>query len=115
MDHCKVHPAKVHVVLQFVFVDEFLGDVLELDSDVLGFFHGGIQVQILHIKRSKLRVFPQCFPGWKKRLSGGAGWNRLIHLMLPLEAGTVGTVWSPFHGVPLSLPPKMVSQLPPSD
>ena len=44
------------MILQFVFVNELLGDVLDMDLDVLRFFHGHIQVNIIHIKHHKLRV-----------------------------------------------------------
>jgi hypothetical protein len=45
-NYFKVHPAKAQVVLQVVFINEFLGGVLVLDSHILRFLHGGIQVKI---------------------------------------------------------------------
>ena len=44
------------MILWFLFANEILGGVLEMDSDGPRFFRGGIQVKILHIKRRKLCV-----------------------------------------------------------
>ena len=55
-NYFKIHPAKAYVVLQVVFIDAFLGDVLELDLHVLRFFHGGVQVKRMHVNATN-RMF----------------------------------------------------------
>ncbi len=49
MVHFKVDPAVAGKLVEFVFNDEFLGDVSNLDADVLWPVMGGVEIEIFGI------------------------------------------------------------------
>ncbi len=54
--HFKVDPGVVGNLVELVLVDEFLGDVLKLDVDVLWPDEWGVQIEVLEVHGGKPRI-----------------------------------------------------------
>ena len=54
--HFKVDPTVVDKIFKRVFIDEFFGDVGDLDADVFWLVQGGVEIEDLEIKGSKASI-----------------------------------------------------------
>ncbi len=54
--HFKVDPTIADKIFKCVFIDEFFGDVGDLDADVFWLVQGGVEIEALEIKGGKASI-----------------------------------------------------------
>jgi hypothetical protein len=54
--HFKVDPTVADKIFACVFINEFFGDVGDLDADVFWSTQGGVEIEVLEIKGGKASI-----------------------------------------------------------
>ena len=54
--HFKVDPTVADEIFKCVFINEFFGDVGDLDADVFWLVQGGVEIEVLEIKGGKRKI-----------------------------------------------------------
>ncbi len=56
MSHFKVDPTVADKIFKGVFIDEFFGDVGDLDANIFWLVQGGVEIEVSEIKGGKANI-----------------------------------------------------------